>query len=75
MKEYFKKTWNENQKIRKTVGVILVIIGFISVITPFTPVGFLLIVGLELLGIRFLFWEKIRNWFKKPQQDDSIESP
>ena len=65
MKEKIKKVWAENQKLRKAVGVILVIIGLISIVTPFTPVGFLLIVGLELLGIRVLFWDKFKSWFKK----------
>ena len=65
MKEKFKKIWTESPKVRKTIGVILVIIGLLSIITPFTPVGFLLVLGLEILGIRFLVWDKFKNWFKK----------
>ena len=64
MKEKFKKIWIENQKVRKTIGVILVVIGLLSIVTPFTPVGFLLVLGLEILGARFLVWDKIKNWFK-----------
>jgi hypothetical protein len=51
-------------KFRKIVGVFLVIIGILSIITPLTPVGFLLVVGLELLGIRYLVWDKIKSYFK-----------
>ena len=64
MKEKIKKFWDENPRIRKVIGVFLITIGLLSIITPFTPVGFLLILGLEILGIRFLVWDKIKNWFK-----------
>lgn len=64
-KEKFKKVLSENQRVRKTVGVILLVVGIISIITPFTPVGFLVLVGLELLGFTSLFWEKIKKRFKK----------
>lgn len=65
MKEYFKKKWRENPKLRKVAGIALVVIGVLSIITPFTPVGFLLVLGLEILGVRALLWDKIKNWFKK----------
>ena len=64
MKNYFKKVWTENQTIRKTVGVILVIVGLLSIVTPFTPVGFLLLLGLEILGVRYLLWDKFKNWLQ-----------
>ncbi|OHA95410.1 MAG: hypothetical protein A3C62_02425 [Candidatus Zambryskibacteria bacterium RIFCSPHIGHO2_02_FULL_39_16] len=64
MKDFFKKIWTENKKVRKFIGVTLVIVGILSVITPFTPVGFLLVFGLEILGIRILFWNNLINWFK-----------
>ena len=62
MKDFFKKIWTENKKVRKFIGVTLVIVGILSVITPFTPVGFLLVFGLEILGIRILFWNNLINW-------------
>ena len=68
MLEYFKKLFEENPRIKKVAGLILVIIGLISILTPFTPVGFLLIIGLEMLGLRFLIgdkFNKIKDWFKK----------
>lgn len=72
MKDFLKKTWRENPKIRKCVGAVMVVLGLISVITPFTPFGFLLVVGLEILGVRVLFWDKIKKWFsnrKGPEPD------
>lgn len=65
MKEFSKKFLGSNPKIRKVIGVILIIIGLLSIITPFTPVGFLLVLGLEILGIRVLVWDKLKAWFKK----------
>lgn len=68
VKKYFQKQfWHENPRARKVLGVSLVIAGLLSVITPFTPAGFLLIIGLEILGVRALFWEKLKNWFKKSE--------
>ena len=51
--------------MRKVAGVILVVIGLLSIITPLTPVGFLLVLGLEILGIRVLVGDKIKSWFRK----------
>jgi len=64
MKEKFRNIWTNNPKFRKVVGVTMVVIGLLSAITPFTPVGFLLVLGLEILGVRALFWDKLKNWFK-----------
>ena len=65
MKEKIKKIWTDNPKVRKVTGVIMVVVGLLSIVTPFTPVGFLLVLGLEILGVRVLFWDKLKNWFKK----------
>ena len=65
MKDFFKKLIANNPKLKKIVGVVLVVFGFVGLVTPFTPWGILFFVGLELLGVRFLFWDKFKNWFKK----------
>ncbi|OHA13608.1 MAG: hypothetical protein A2909_00715 [Candidatus Tagabacteria bacterium RIFCSPLOWO2_01_FULL_39_11] len=64
MKKYFKKLFFENTKIRKIIGIVLVFIGFAALLTPFTPGSWLIFVGLELLGLRFLLWEKIKQYLK-----------
>lgn len=51
--------------VKKVIGIILIIIGLISIVTPFTPVGFLLVVGMEILGIRVFFWDSLKKWFGK----------
>ncbi len=77
MKEYLKKVFSDlrfakgfgkarNPKIKKIFGVILVLIGFIALVTPFTPgATWLIFVGLELLGFHFLLWDKIKARLRK----------
>ena len=61
IKEYIRN----KPKIKKIVGVILILIGLTALITPFTPGSWLAIIGLELLGIRILFFDKLKFWKKK----------
>ncbi len=50
---------------KKIIGIVLIIIGMLALITPFTPGSWLIFVGLEFLGFRILFWDKIKAWFEK----------
>jgi uncharacterized protein YqgC (DUF456 family) len=54
---------------KKTVGIILIIIGLVALLTPFTPGSWLIFIGLELLGFRILFAKK----FKKGGADVRID--
>jgi hypothetical protein len=65
MKEKFKKIWAENQKVRKTVGALLILVGLAALVTPFTPGSWLIFVGLELFGLRFLLWDRIKSRFRR----------
>ncbi len=47
------------------LGTILIIIGVLALITPFTPGSWLIFVGLGLLGIKLAFQEKLEKFFKK----------
>lgn len=49
--------------LKKAFGVLLIIIGLAALVTPFTPGSWLVFVGLELLGFRMLFWNKIKARF------------
>jgi uncharacterized protein YqgC (DUF456 family) len=51
--------------IKKVVGIILVLVGFIALVTPLTPGSWLAIIGLELLGVRILFFDRFTFWNKK----------
>ena len=59
IKEYI----HNRPKIKKVVGVILILVGLVAFFTPLTPGSWLAIIGLELLGVRILFFDKF--WKKK----------
>jgi uncharacterized protein YqgC (DUF456 family) len=52
-------------RLRKVFGWVLVVFGFFALITPLTPGGLLFFVGLEVLGWRFVFTDKIKGFFIK----------
>lgn len=49
--------------VKKIIGIFLIIIGLLALVTPFTPGSWLIFIGLEFIGIRILFWNKIKEWF------------
>ena len=46
---------------KKILGVICLLIGFFALVTPLTPGAWLMLVGLELLGLTFLLPKKVRD--------------
>ncbi|MFZ0035726.1 MAG: hypothetical protein WAK60_12160 [Sedimentisphaerales bacterium] len=54
--------------LKKTIGVILIIVGLVALVTPFTPGSWLALIGLELLGFGFLlenrFGRALKNKYK-----------
>jgi len=48
--------------IKKTIGVVLVILGLVALLTPLTPGSWLIPIGLELLGLRILLADKLVAW-------------
>ena len=61
---FFQKiqSYTEDKPIRrKVLGVFLVLVGFIALVTPLTPGAWLGIIGLELLGVRLLFIERVKD--------------
>ncbi len=61
IKEYI----HNRPRIKKVVGVVLILIGLAAFFTPLTPGSWIALVGLELLGIRVLFFEKFKFWKRK----------
>lgn len=51
--------------LKRLGGVLLILIGFLALITPLTPGAWLIFVGLELIGIRLVAWDKIKDWIRK----------
>ncbi len=60
-----KKFWERNPKIGKALGTIFILIGFLSLVTPFTPLGFFFLLGIEFLGLRAKYWDKLKIWVDK----------
>lgn len=61
------KNYTLNQPyLRSILGVTLVLLGFVALITPLTPGAVLMLAaGLELLGIRLLFLDRLIAYTKK----------
>jgi len=60
----FKTFW-ASPKIKKVAGGVLIILGLIALLTPFTPGSWFVFIGLEFLGIRILFRHKLVGWLRK----------
>jgi uncharacterized protein YqgC (DUF456 family) len=71
--------------LKKALGVILIILGFLALITPCSPGSWLILVGLEFLGLGFLLKDRLpaflkvryksrfKNPFKKVKNKNSNE--
>lgn len=65
------------RSFRIILGVVLIILGLVAALTPFSPGSWLALIGLEILGVRLLlqrkflsllpvkFRDRVRNLFKK----------
>jgi uncharacterized protein YqgC (DUF456 family) len=63
-------------KILKVVGgVVLIIVGFLALVTPLTPGAWLMFVGLELIGVRLAAWDKIKEWIARRRVHTNDTSP
>ena len=50
---------------KKAVGVILIVLGFLALVTPLSPGSWLILVGLELLGLRLLLQDRLLAWAER----------
>ena len=63
MRERFNNFTLTRPRFRKVVGWIFVVIGFAALILPIVPGAPLVFIGLEILGLRFLYTDKIKSFF------------
>ncbi|HXK38412.1 MAG TPA: hypothetical protein VJ579_05090 [Candidatus Paceibacterota bacterium] len=54
--------------LKKILGVVFIVIGLLALVTPLTPGSWIALLGLEFLGIRFLFLDKISSWWKSRKE-------
>jgi protein-S-isoprenylcysteine O-methyltransferase Ste14 len=57
---------------RKIIGVILIIVGLVALVTPFSPGSWLALIGLELLGFGILL-EKWLLPLLKPRHRQKLQ--
>jgi hypothetical protein len=51
------------KKVAKTVvGVVLIILGLAALLTPLSPGSWLILIGLEFLGLRILLENRLWRW-------------
>jgi len=54
---------------RIIIGVVLIILGLLALLTPFSPGSWLALIGLEILGLRILFQRKFLSMLPKKYRD------
>lgn len=74
MTENIKKKNNFYSQFKKPIGFFLVILGLILHLIPLFPAAGIIILGLELIGIRILIQDKIKAWLisRKNKKIDKI---
>lgn len=50
--------------LKKALGVVLIILGFLALITPCSPGSWLILVGLEFMGLGFLLEDRLPAFLK-----------
>jgi len=51
------------KKVAKNiVGIVLILVGLFALLTPLSPGSWLILVGLEFLGLRILLQDKLLAW-------------
>jgi Putative transmembrane protein (PGPGW) len=58
MTERIKQFTLTRPRLKKTIGWFFVVVGFFALVTPLTPGAFLLVIGMELLGLRLAFFDR-----------------
>jgi len=48
--------------VKYTVGVVLILLGLAALLTPLSPGSWLILIGLEFLGLRLLLENKLWQW-------------
>ncbi|HBV33049.1 TPA: hypothetical protein DIC39_01760 [Patescibacteria group bacterium] len=66
---WFKKVFPPGSRARKVAGVLLIILGFIALVTPFSPGAWLIFIGLEFFGVRLALWDRLKSWWGKKYND------
>ena len=63
-------------KVKLLIGLGLIVLGLLALVTPLTPGSWLVVIGLEFIGIRIVAWESIVNWLagRKARKTENAET-
>ena len=60
-----------NPRLRALIGILFIALGLLALVTPLTPGSWLAIIGLELIGVRFIPWREVLRWYRRRRGADS----
>lgn len=60
--------------VKKSIGIICIVLGFLALITPLTPGSWLILIGLEILGLGFLLDGRFSRFLKGKHKGQSENS-
>jgi len=58
---------------KKIAGSVLIVLGLLALVTPFTPGSWLIFIGLEFFGIRLVAWDRVKRWWQGRKDDPPIQ--
>lgn len=61
--------------IKKTTGILLILLGVLALVTPLTPGSWLIFVGLGLLGIQLSLWKTTKAGMGNSHPPEKSEIP
>jgi hypothetical protein len=67
--------WIKKSRYKKIFAVIMIVYGVIALLLPGLPGAWFIFIGLEIFGVRLLWGEKIKAWWKKRNAPDEERAP
>ena len=60
-----KEYSHSKPKTKKLIGSVIIVLGIIAMILPVVPGAWIVIIGLEIFGVKLIFLDRIKAWMKK----------
>jgi uncharacterized protein YqgC (DUF456 family) len=59
---------------RKIAGIVLIVLGVLALVTPLTPGAWLIFIGLELIGVKLIAWDRLKRWRLKRKAAKEVQN-